>query len=583
MGDNPSTESPKESVRILIAEPSEGLGDRIVTLACSLGLDPIFAPTGQEALTLFRRRTPSICFVDVLLENPDGFAVCHTMKEQAGGRAVYVVMMSSLLTDSGFVADDLERSGADDFLPRNFSTERLRAILQAVVPVVHPSKQPPSRAQPSESGQNLQPMRMESSTVLIITDQTRAQARFARWIEARGLRPVVAPTPDDALQLFQSARPSLCLIDLELPHNVGLELCRSIKAQPRGGIVPVVAMSAHYFSPSQLLADTRSYGVDDGLCKPFTQEKFGALLERYLSLPSVRINRTSNTDGTLSMSSTARGLLRHLDSLLEPQGLLDEVDVSALIYKLRYQEQSGTLTLEQGNETRTLVFLGGRPIWVNSQPSDETLDNILIRRGDLLREDVLALYQEGILPDQWASAIAERELVSPERLALALQEQMRLRALTCFLLGRGTYSFVESTSLPSQEQPFFLNPLMLLREGSAQLYSNQELADHLRPYIQSAVLKTSLFAEFISEFPANNAEKALLSHLEQSQTLLSLMQLRLLEVNHFLGLIWGLYQARMIIFDRARKSLDDTAQIKIWESAREYPPRTSAWKRLFPT
>jgi CheY-like chemotaxis protein len=86
-----------------------------------------------------------------------------------------------------------------------------------------------------------------------------------------------AVSAEAALNLLQSQRPDLILMDIQLPGMDGLTLTRQLKTDPQTTDIPIVALSAHAMSRDIELA--REAGCVDYITKPITDDPF-TFLER---------------------------------------------------------------------------------------------------------------------------------------------------------------------------------------------------------------------------------------------------------------------------------------------------------------
>jgi CheY-like chemotaxis protein len=62
------------------------------------GYDVVFAREGAEALQLYPRVNPSIIVLDVMMPVMDGYEACARIKEQPGGRAIPILMLTTSST-----------------------------------------------------------------------------------------------------------------------------------------------------------------------------------------------------------------------------------------------------------------------------------------------------------------------------------------------------------------------------------------------------------------------------------------------------------------------------------------------------
>jgi CheY-like chemotaxis protein len=74
----------------------------------------------------------------------------------------------------------------------------------------------------------------------------------------------------DALAAFAVERPSLVLLDISLPEMDGRAVLARMRADPRLGDVPVVALTAHALDGDR--ARLLAVGFDDYIAKPIVDE-----------------------------------------------------------------------------------------------------------------------------------------------------------------------------------------------------------------------------------------------------------------------------------------------------------------------
>ena len=79
----------------------------------------------------------------------------------------------------------------------------------------------------------------------------------------------------NALSAFAERRPDLVLLDLSLPGMDGFEILRRIRAEPRLGDLPVIALTAHAMAGDR--ERVLAAGFDDYVAKPILDE--GALFQ----------------------------------------------------------------------------------------------------------------------------------------------------------------------------------------------------------------------------------------------------------------------------------------------------------------
>ena len=117
--------SPKEnkSVEILIAEDSPTQAEKLRSLLEERGYAVVAATDGKQALTLARRRKPTLVITDVLMPELDGYGLCKAIKSHEKLQEVPVILLTSL-SDPKDVIRGLE-CGADNFIRKPYEDRYL--------------------------------------------------------------------------------------------------------------------------------------------------------------------------------------------------------------------------------------------------------------------------------------------------------------------------------------------------------------------------------------------------------------------------------------------------------------------------
>ncbi len=109
--------------------------------------------------------------------------------------------------------------------------------------------------------------RDRAGLVLVVDDD----ADIARFIEMNlvfeGFEVAVAHDGQDALAVIERRRPDLVLLDIMMPRIDGVELCRTLRADPMTSALPVIMLTAKGLSADKVLGLTA--GADDYIIKPF--------------------------------------------------------------------------------------------------------------------------------------------------------------------------------------------------------------------------------------------------------------------------------------------------------------------------
>ena len=116
--------------------------------------------------------------------------------------------------------------------------------------------------------------------VLLVDDYADTREVMRRAIETCGCRVVEAANGQEAIEMAQSARPDLILMDLNMPVLDGFNATMRIREYEATRDVPVVAVTAH--NTAEFRAAAGAVGCCDYLLKPLDFERLYELLERLL-------------------------------------------------------------------------------------------------------------------------------------------------------------------------------------------------------------------------------------------------------------------------------------------------------------
>jgi DNA-binding response OmpR family regulator len=135
--------------------------------------------------------------------------------------------------------------------------------------------------------------------VLVVDDDPHIREMTAVLLRNEGMQVLEAADGLKALELMDSTRMDLVVLDLMMPHMDGWELCRHLK---EGGEIPVLMITARGETDDKVRGFRT--GADDYLVKPFDGrelvERAKALLRRYrvalaqtVAVGGLELDRTS--------------------------------------------------------------------------------------------------------------------------------------------------------------------------------------------------------------------------------------------------------------------------------------------------
>jgi len=114
--------------KILVVDDELSIRQILETRLSIRGYNVILASNGEEALYLFRKESPNIVILDLMLPKIDGYEVCVKIRKES---QVPIIMLTAL----GDISDRVMglELGADDYVMKPFSPKELEARIRAVL------------------------------------------------------------------------------------------------------------------------------------------------------------------------------------------------------------------------------------------------------------------------------------------------------------------------------------------------------------------------------------------------------------------------------------------------------------------
>jgi two-component system phosphate regulon response regulator PhoB len=180
-----------------------------------------------------------------------------------------------------------------------------------------------------------------SLSVLVVEDENDIRELITYNLQIEGLEVKGVRTGEDALKVVENELPDLILLDLMLPGLDGLQVCHSLKVNPRTKNIPIIMITAK--SEEADVIRGLNMGADDYITKPFSPKvlvaRVFAVLRRLADAADIEKAENTETD-VIHFGPINIHLGRH------------EVSVD---------DQTIDLT---STEFRVLTFLARKPGWV---------------------------------------------------------------------------------------------------------------------------------------------------------------------------------------------------------------------------
>lgn len=119
-----------------------------------------------------------------------------------------------------------------------------------------------------------------SKNIFLVEDDSEMRRITRLLLERAGYRIEEAGAAEEALTEIQKKSPDLLLSDIELPGMSGIQLCETLRNDPRTAGLPIILLTVRR-SDMDKVKGLRT-GADDYITKPFVPQELLARVEALL-------------------------------------------------------------------------------------------------------------------------------------------------------------------------------------------------------------------------------------------------------------------------------------------------------------
>lgn len=157
------------------------------------------------------------------------------------------------------------------------------------------------------------------SHILVVDDDPEIRSLLGEYLERNGFRVSLVTDGREMRRALEESRPDLVVLDVMLPGEDGLALCRDLRARSRQ---PVIMLTARADEFDRILG--LEMGADDYLVKPFNPRellaRINSVLRRARALPSAQGSAQSVRFAGWTLDLAARQLIAPDDVLVSLSG-----------------------------------------------------------------------------------------------------------------------------------------------------------------------------------------------------------------------------------------------------------------------
>ena len=113
----------KQKIKILVADDSEMIRDRIIQVLAVEGFETFEAENGEEVLQIATQVGPDLILLDVVMPDINGFEICTTLRSMENFSRIPILMLT--VKASAYDISNAFKSGASDYIRKPFVAEEL--------------------------------------------------------------------------------------------------------------------------------------------------------------------------------------------------------------------------------------------------------------------------------------------------------------------------------------------------------------------------------------------------------------------------------------------------------------------------
>lgn len=169
------------------------------------------------------------------------------------------------------------------FTARDSFSDRLKAAQLGAIAFL---QKPVPAAEAIEAvTRSLKQVRRSEAKVMVVDDDQQLLAQLKALLEPWGISAITLSDPRHFWQVFNEAAPDLLILDADMPHLSGLDLCQVVRNEPRWGDLPILFLTAR--TDVETVRQLFVAGADDYATKPIIEPE---LITRIISrLERVRL------------------------------------------------------------------------------------------------------------------------------------------------------------------------------------------------------------------------------------------------------------------------------------------------------
>jgi len=257
----------KQSSQLLIVDDDMELAQALVSEARAWGMQAEAASSISQAKKAIAHWRPDVVLLDLCFPDSkhNGFQLLGELATAKAPIPVIVFTAQESFADRVKVA----RLGAQGFLQKPISPAH---VMEAIAQVLQQSGTP-------------------HANVLVVDDDLQLLDFLRTLLQPWGFNLTLLNDPQQFWKTLENSAPDLLILDVEMPHLSGIDLCQVVRNDPRWSELPILFLSAR--TDSETVHRVFSVGADDYVNKPVMgPELIARMLNRLERVQMLRKLRT---------------------------------------------------------------------------------------------------------------------------------------------------------------------------------------------------------------------------------------------------------------------------------------------------
>jgi DNA-binding response OmpR family regulator/HPt (histidine-containing phosphotransfer) domain-containing protein len=223
--DSPRILSQIPTKTILVVDNDAEFAGKLVVEALEWDINIEMAPSLAIARAAIARQVPDVVVLDLAIADTatgatDSFSFLEELVNHPSAPPVIVLTTCDRLSNRVQAA----RLGVRAFLRKPLMPEQ---VLLAVT-------------------RTLNQVQSTIAKVMLVDDDPKILAAMRVLLEPCGIRLTTLAQPHQFWKILEEFTPDLLILDVEMPHYSGIDLCQTIRNAPRWSRIPILFLSAHH-------------------------------------------------------------------------------------------------------------------------------------------------------------------------------------------------------------------------------------------------------------------------------------------------------------------------------------------------